>query len=84
MGQSKLESLIESLTNIVVGIVIALAAQLLFFRIYDIHISLSTNVQLTGWMTLISIIRSYTLRRLFDKRRLEKLKEKNETQSTNT
>jgi len=68
MTQSRLESLLESIANICIGYLIALASQLILFPQFGIHISLSTNLWIGFWFTLISLIRSYTLRRWFNKR----------------
>jgi hypothetical protein len=68
MTQSRLESLIESVVNILIGYCIALASQLILFPLFSIHISLSTNLQIGAWFTVISLIRSYTLRRWFNAR----------------
>ena len=58
-------SLIESLSNVVVGLLVSLASQLVIFKMYGIHISLGDNIKITLWFTLISIVRSYALRRFF-------------------
>lgn len=68
MTQSRLESLMESITNICIGYCIALASQLVLFPLYGIRISLSTNLWIGFWFTLISLIRSYALRRWFNQR----------------
>lgn len=68
MTQSRLESLMESVANICIGYGIALASQLVLFPLYGIHISLSTNLWIGFWFTLISLIRSYALRRWFNQR----------------
>lgn len=65
--QSKIGSLIESLINILIGFGIALGSQLLIFPLYGVHIPMHDNVMITLWFTLISIARSYTLRRLFNR-----------------
>lgn len=66
--QTKLESFIESTMNIGIGYVIALASQLILFPMFGIIIPLSTNLWLGLWFTVISLIRSYTIRRWFNKR----------------
>lgn len=68
MQQSRLGSLIESLMNIVIGYGIALLSQLAIFPMFDIHIPLSTNLWIGVWFTLISLIRSYVIRRWFNAR----------------
>ena len=68
MTQSRLESLMESIANICIGYGIALASQLMLFPLYGIHISLTTNLWIGFWFTLISLVRSYALRRWFNQR----------------
>lgn len=67
MEQSKLSSLIESLINILIGYVVALLSQLAIFPMVGIHIPLSTNIEIGAWFTLISLVRSYVIRRWFNK-----------------
>ncbi|MCK5127663.1 MAG: hypothetical protein KAR42_15505 [candidate division Zixibacteria bacterium] len=68
MNQTKLGSLIESLMNILIGYGVALASQILIFPMFNIHISLSTNLWIGAWFTLISLVRSYVIRRWFNAR----------------
>ncbi|MHB1100439.1 MAG: DUF7220 family protein [Burkholderiales bacterium] len=68
MTQSRLESLMESVANICIGYGIALASQLALFPRFGIHIPLSTNLWIGFWFTLISLVRSYALRRWFNAR----------------
>ncbi len=66
--QSKWHSVVESLTNVAIGYGVALASQLLIFPFYDIDISLQDNIAIGVWFTLISLVRSYVIRRYFTKR----------------
>lgn len=66
--QSKKNSFIESLTNVCVGYFVAIASQLVIFPMFNIHIPLKDNFIIGGYMTLVSIARSYLLRRWFTKR----------------
>jgi len=66
--QTKLSSLIESLINILIGYFVALGSQLLIFPLFDIHISIQTNLWIGAWFTVISLIRSYVIRRWFNAR----------------
>lgn len=66
--QSKLNSFIESLTNILIGYITALLSQLLIFPLFDINIPLSDNLLIGLYFTLISLVRSYAIRRWFNKR----------------
>ena len=66
MNQTKLESLLESIVNIIIGYTVALASQLLIFPMVDINVPLSTNLWIGLWFTLISLTRSYVIRRWFN------------------
>lgn len=68
MNQTRVGSLIESLMNIAIGYFVALLSQLAIFPLFDIHVSLSTNLWIGAWFTVISLIRSYIIRRWFNKR----------------
>lgn len=59
-------SAIETATNIAVGLVVSLSAQIVILPLYDVHISMSENVQITIFFTAVSIARGYCLRRLFN------------------
>lgn len=67
MSQSQKHSLIESLVNVAVGYGIALVSQLLIFPLFGIHISLQDNIIIGLLFTVVSIARSYALRRLFNR-----------------
>lgn len=64
--QTRLGSLIESLVNIAIGYFVALGSQLAIFPLFDIYISLSDNLLIGAWFTVIAIIRSYLVRRYFN------------------
>lgn len=66
MSQSRIGSLIESGTNIAIGYGIALASQLVIFPLYGVHIPLSDNIMIGAWFTVISLARSYAIRRWFN------------------
>lgn len=66
--QSKKHSLIESVSNVLIGYFVALFSQMLIFPFFGIDVSLSDNVLIGLWFTLISIVRSYTLRRFFNRK----------------
>ena len=65
--QTRRHSLIESIVNIAIGYLVALASQLAVFPMFDIHVPLSTNLGIGVWFTVISLVRSYALRRIFTK-----------------
>lgn len=64
--QSKLESFIESLLNVVIGYVVAILSQLIIFPLFGINIPLSSNLLIGVLFTAISLIRSYIIRRFFN------------------
>ena len=66
--QSKKNSFIESLSNVAIGYFVALASQLIIFPFFDINIPISDNIFIGMWFTVISITRSYIIRRFFTKR----------------
>ncbi len=65
-AQSRRASFIEAIVNIAVGASVAYVSQLVIFGWYGIHVSHSLNAIMTVWFTIISIARSYTLRRVFN------------------
>jgi hypothetical protein len=70
MAQSKRGSVIEAVTNTVVGYVLAVATQFAVFPIYGLKVGVAQNLGLGLAFTAVSLIRSYFLRRLFDHWRL--------------
>lgn len=64
--QSRHASLWEAVVNTLVGYVIAYVATAILFRIYDIPASQGKIHSVTMWMTLISILRGYVLRRAWN------------------
>lgn len=68
MNQTKLGSLIEAAINTAVGFVVALASQIVVFPMVGIHVPISTNLEVGAWFTVISVARSYVVRRWFNVR----------------
>ena len=65
-GQSRLMSLVEAVVNTVVGMGVAMVATAVICKVYDIPMTLENNFIITFWMTVLSVLRSYLLRRLFN------------------
>lgn len=65
-GQTRKHSLLESLLNILIGYGIALIAQLLIFPIFGGRFTLEQNMKIGALFTIVSLVRSYCLRRLFN------------------
>ena len=66
MKQSRTMSLVESMANVVVGYGIAVASQILIFPAFGMHMTLTQNLKIAASFTVISICRSFALRRLFE------------------
>ena len=67
MMQSRWMSLVESSANIVVGYGLAVLTQILVFPIFGLQASVGENLLIGGIFTVISLIRSFALRRLFNR-----------------
>lgn len=65
--QTRKLSLAESLVNVAVGYGVAVCAQVLVFPVFDISVSLSNNLAIGAVFTVISIVRSYCVRRCFNR-----------------
>jgi hypothetical protein len=66
MKQSRVMSLVESVANVVVGYGVAVVTQILIFPIFGLHTTLAQNLKLGLVFTIVSIGRSYALRRFFE------------------
>lgn len=67
MEQSKLQSLNEASLNVAIGFAVAVLSQVVVFPLVGIHgVSLMTNVHIACYFTVISIVRSYAVRRWFN------------------
>lgn len=64
--QSKAMSLVESVANVAAGFVVALAVQIAVFPLFGLSVSLHDNLAISAIFTVVSIIRSYILRRVFN------------------
>ena len=64
--QSKKMSLIETIVSVLIGYIVALLSQIVVFPLFDIEVSLIDNLLIGLLFTVISIIRGYYIRRLFN------------------
>lgn len=69
MIQSRQLSLIEAVTNTIVGYALAVTVQILAFPVFGIEVSIADNLLIAVLFTAVSIARSYALRRLFERLR---------------
>ncbi len=66
MKQSRTMSLIEAVTNVVVGYGLAVLIQILAFPAIGLQATLSQNLQLAALFSAVSVLRSFVLRRAFE------------------
>jgi hypothetical protein len=65
--QSRAMSAVEAITNVVAGFLVAVGVQIIVFPMFDIHVSASEHVGIAAFFVVASIVRSYVLRRLFER-----------------
>jgi len=68
MNQSRLGSFIESCINVAIGFGINFAANLLILPMIGFNISVGQNLFIGVLYTIISVVRSYVIRRWFNAR----------------
>ena len=59
-------SLVEAAANTAIGYVVAVIAQLAILPVFGLQATFSQHLQIGALFTLVSIARSYALRRLFE------------------
>ncbi len=69
MKQSRVMSLIEATTNVVVGYVLAIATQMAVFPLFGLEAALGEHLAIGMAFVGVSLARSYLLRRLFERLR---------------
>ena len=74
MKQSRPMSLVESLANVIVGYGVAVVTQILIFPIFGLHTTLTQNLKMGAIFTVVSIARSFALRRVFEAIRMRSAK----------
>ena len=66
MRQSRVMSLVEAVANVAVGLLVAVATQIIVFPILGLQASFAQNLKLALVFTAVSIVRGFALRRLFE------------------
>jgi hypothetical protein len=64
--QSRTMSLVEAIANVVVGYGVAVATQMIVFPRFGFHATVDQNLGIGLIFTVASLLRSFTLRRLFN------------------
>jgi len=71
--QTRTQSFIESTTNIIIGYIVALISQIIIFPLFNINVPLSDNLLIGAYFTVISLARSYLLRRYYNRKHINKI-----------
>ena len=66
MKQSRRMSAIESVANVAVGYAVAVATQIVVFPLFGLAVTLGDNLAIGMIFTVVSLARSYALRRAFE------------------
>jgi hypothetical protein len=67
-GQLRIDSLMEAVTNTAIGFVISMVTWQVIVAAFNLPTSVGDDLLIVGIFTVISILRQYVLRRLFDGR----------------
>ena len=67
MAQTKIESAIEVVVNVLIGYAVATASQIMIFPLFGVFLPLSDNLLIGAYFTAISIVRGYVVRRFFNR-----------------
>jgi len=65
-GQTKRDSMLEATVNILIGYGVAIMAQKVIFPLFNMHVSTADNFKIGALFTMVSLVRSYILRRAFN------------------
>jgi hypothetical protein len=65
-GQSRTMSFVESITNVGVGFLVAVLTRMAIFPVMELQVSIGDNLLIGAIFTAVSIVRTFTLRRLFE------------------
>jgi len=67
MCQSRRMSLVEAVANVVIGYLLAVATQVAVFPLFGVHISMADDFAIGGIFALVSLLRGFMLRRIFER-----------------
>lgn len=66
-GQTHKHSAAESVANVAIGLLVSILGQLIIFPLLGINVPFTTNLQVAFWFTVLSLTRTYLLRRYFNR-----------------
>lgn len=66
-AQTRRGSFVEAMANVIAGYLLALGTQRLAYPLFGIHTTLAADSAIAAIFTLVSLCRSYAIRRLFER-----------------
>lgn len=66
MAQTRISALAESVFSTLVGLLIAMVMMHVIAWFYGIPLTVRDNFTLTFWMTVLSVVRQYVIRRMWE------------------
>lgn len=66
MSQTRKHSAVEAVANVAIGYGVAIAAQAAIFPLFGFHASAADHMGIAALFTIVSLVRSYCLRRMFN------------------
>lgn len=66
MKQSRIMSLVKSAANVAIGFWIAVLTQMLVLPLFGLEATMRAQMSIGAIFTLVSLVRSYALRRVFE------------------
>jgi len=69
MNQTKLHSIIESITQTLIGLLTSILIQIVLYPLLGIPVTFKQNLIITCVFFAVSIVRGYIIRRLFNKQK---------------
>ena len=70
MTQTKKQSIIESITQTLAGLIVSLCIQLIIYPLLNIEVTFSQNLIITFVFFISSIVRGYIIRRIFNNKKI--------------
>jgi hypothetical protein len=71
MAQTKKQSVLESITQTLIGLGTSILVQITIYPLMGIPVSFNQNLIITAVFFIVSLIRGYVVRRLFNKSKKE-------------
>ena len=70
MKQTKKQSIIESIVQTTIGMIVSLCIQLVIYDVLNIKVTFTQNLIITFVFLVSSIIRGYIIRRIFNNKKI--------------